>query len=124
MILSFKKQFKEPILKGTKKHTIREDKPNRWKVGNKIHFATGVRTKNYECFKEGVCVSVQEIEITRPVWSEYLNDTIVRIDGIALTEKEQQQLAWNDGFTNLIDFWLWFKGDFKGKIIHWTDLKY
>lgn len=58
MILSFKKQFSEPILKGTKIHTIREDKPNRWKPGNKIHFANGVRTQNYNCFKESVCISV------------------------------------------------------------------
>ncbi len=124
MILAFKNKFKEPILKGTKKHTIRADKHNRWKAGNKIHCATGVRTKNYSCFKEYVCISTQKIEITRPVWSEYLNDAVVKVDGKVLTEKEQQQLAWNDGFANLLEFWLWFNEDFTGKIIHWTDLKY
>lgn len=124
MILGFKPEFQEPILKGTKIHTIREDKPNRWKAGNKIHFATGVRTKKYNQFKLGKCVSVQQIEITRPIWSEYLNDAVVKIDGKTLTQEQQQQLAYNDGFSNLLSFWLWFNEDFKGKIIHWTDFKY
>ena len=61
MILSFKKRFVSPILSGHKIHTIREDKPRRWKAGNKIHFATGVRTKHYDQFHAGVCVSVQAI---------------------------------------------------------------
>lgn len=124
MILGFKPEFQEPILKGTKIHTIREDKPNRWKAGNKIHYATGVRTKKYNQFKLGECVSVQQIEITRPIWSEYLNDAVVKIDGKTLTKEQQQQLAYNDGFSNLLSFWLWFNEDFKGKIIHWTDFKY
>lgn len=52
MILSFKEQFIPKILDGTKIHTIREDKKNRWEAGKKIHFATGVRTKNYKCPKK------------------------------------------------------------------------
>lgn len=50
--------------------------------------------------------------------------TIVKIDGRKLTEPEIQQLAWNDGFDNLVDFWMWFADGFKGKIIHWTELRY
>lgn len=30
----------------------------------------------------------------------------------------------NDGFENLFDFFEWFNEDFKGKIIHFTDLRY
>ena len=122
MILSFKTQFKQPILDDTKIHTIRADKTNRWQAGKKIHFATGVRTKNYHCFKEGVCTTVQKIEIE--IVSDYLHETIVKIDDRKLTELEVQQLAWNDGFDSLVAFWMWFNTDFEGKIIHWADFKY
>lgn len=33
-------------------------------------------------------------------------------------------LAKNDGFSGVKEFFEWFSEDFKGKIIHWTDLKY
>lgn len=122
MIIGFKERFKQPILDKTKKHTIREDSHNRWKQGIKLHMATGVRTKMYNQFSEDTCKSVQKIEIERT--SDYLHETIVKIDDRKLTEKEVQQLAWNDGFANLVDFWLWFSKGFKGKIIHWTELRY
>jgi hypothetical protein len=64
MVLGFKKQFEEPIIKGDKIHTIRLDKGDRWKEGNSIQFATGVRTSDYNEFKTGTCFSIQEIEIS------------------------------------------------------------
>ena len=45
MILGFKEQFKNLIIGGVKKHSIREDRHNRWKPGMIIHFATGMRTE-------------------------------------------------------------------------------
>ncbi len=47
MVLGFKERFVGRILSGVKIHTIREDGHNRWRVGRRIEFATGVRTKNY-----------------------------------------------------------------------------
>jgi hypothetical protein len=122
MILPFKHQFVPKILDGTKIHTIREDKHNRWKQGRLIHMATGVRTKNYNKFTEQICTGTQKIEIIRV--SDYLNENIVKVDGRILKEEEVQKLAFNDGFSNLINFWLWFSEDFTGKLIHWTDLRY
>jgi uncharacterized protein YqfB (UPF0267 family) len=122
MILGFKKQFVPKILEGSKKHTIREDATNRWKEGRVIDMATGVRTKQYNKFTEQICTGIQTILIIRV--SDELNQTIVNVDGRELSLDEIQKLAWNDGFENLIDFWLWFKDGFDGKIIHWTDLKY
>ena len=126
MILPFKEQFVIPILDCTKIHTIREDKTNRWKAGNVIHGATGVRTKNYNQFFEDVCRSTQKIEIK---YDNKCSDwPAVIIDG-----KEHRiyhkpnvilQLAMNDGFKHPSEFSEWFKSDFKGKIIHWTDFKY
>lgn len=125
MNLGFKPKFVAPILAGQKIHTIRKQ-TTRWKPGKKIHFAIGIRTKDYKCFKEGVCKSVQDIEI------RYVNPDsdypAVWIDG-----KEHRvfhrpcvllQLAMNDGFKNLEDFFTWFDADFSGILIHWTNRKY
>ena len=124
MVLGFKPQFEDLIQTGQKKHTIREDKHDRWKAGRVIHFATGVRTKRYTHFKTGQCVSVQAIEInydyTQPVGpcvSVFIDDRFLHPDEIKI-------LAKNDGFEDTSEFFDWFNKDFKGKIIHWTDLKY
>jgi hypothetical protein len=123
MVMSFKQQFKEPILSNVKIHSIREDKPTDGKPERlSTYMATGVRTKNYNCFKVSRCVSIQKIEIIRT--SDYLNETIVKIDGRSLSEKEVMKLARNDGFKNPISFRLWFNENFEGKIIHWTNFKY
>lgn len=129
MILSFKPQFKEPILNGSKIHTIREDATDRWKEGNSIQCATGVRTKNYNCFKRAECVSTQRIFMT------YAYDDILDItigDRYIHDWKEKERLALNDGFPSWWEFFEWFadaieanpKKQFSGKIIHWTDLRY
>ena len=132
MILGFKKQFTLPILRGTKIHTIREDKHNRWKAGAKIHFATGVRTKNYAQFTFDTCVSVQKIEIEHvtglarvfidkrlfgEIWHHGFDD-IYEYTNDLLT------LAMNDGFNDLTEFFEWFDKPFIGKIIHWTEKRY
>lgn len=133
MILSFKSRFpngsqtnfENNICAGYKKHTIREDKTNRWKKGNKIHASVGVRTKDYRCFLQMDCIEVQHI---RMIWRAkkglevYVNarqldskavDSLIENDGLAPT----QFLEWF-GFNELGD------KEFTGKIIHWTNLKY
>ena len=128
MILGFKEQFKEPILKGTKIHTIREDKHNRWRQWRLIQFATGVRTKKYNCFEELPCTGTQRIEI-----KHQHTDVFVYVDGMYLYDSiaphnlsinKMLSLAKNDGFKTIDDFFMWFNKDFEGKIIHWTDLRY
>lgn len=128
MILSFKPQFKAPILAGTKIHTIREDKPGRWKPGIYIHFATGVRTKNYECFYKEQCKSTQHVEI-------YMvkNTVTISIDFRVLEFDEMIAFAKNDGFNDLPELCEWFKpiapmhggvSIYRGILIHWTGYRY
>ena len=134
MILGFKKKFpwgkpsnfEKKILDGSKIHTFREDKRGRWKPGVLIHFATGIRTRFYNCFKKGVCKSTQSIRIEKydtyygvegPFYKIYINSEPVFDDVV-------EKLAKNDGFDSLGDFFKWFNTDFHGKIIHWTDFKY
>ena len=124
MVLGFKPQFKEPILKKKKKHTIRKDKNDRWKHGMKIHFATGVRTRLYHQFYEGFCKSTQRINIIYDNIPPMGNVVNVLIDERPISWKELETLAINDGFEDVSEFLNWFNEDFEGKIIHWTDLKY
>lgn len=136
MILGFKTiwattkkptNFVELILSGEKIHTLR--KGNRWKAGNMIHMATGVRTKNYKQFNTEradlwYCKSTQAIRLE---FDENMSKCKVFVDGRLLSIEEQRKIAINDGFTCIADFWLWFSNnqdDLPDKIIHWTDFKY
>jgi uncharacterized protein YqfB (UPF0267 family) len=121
--------FEEKIMSKRKKHTIRSDKNNRWKKGNIIHFCTGLRTKNYNCFKTGVCTGTQIIQISY-VLCKAAEETgfspmlIVLVDNKLLGDVEVSGLIYNDGFETVADFMKWFPEDFMGKIVHWTNLRY
>ena len=103
-----------------KVHTFRHG--TRWMSGKIIHFCTGMRTKNYKCFKSSKCKSVQRAKITithipsHTIW--------VLIDDRLLSDFEVSILAKNDGFESVQDFAQWFKDGFSGQLVHWTDLKY
>ena len=134
MILGFKKKFangqlsnfKEKILEGIKIHTIREDKPKRWRAKRSIQMC--YRGKNYSVldeFNKGLphlqrCTGVQEIEI-----KTHGNQKVIIINGRQLGLVEHLLLAKNDGFEDVHDFYRWFSMvEFKGRIIHWTDYRY
>ena len=152
MILGFKKQFVPLILDSSKIHTIRQDPKDRWKAGNKIHFATGTRTKAYSQFKEGVCHSVQPILLFN-----HGNHVYCRIGcggGITVhndcvehhyPDRNEHTLWYKDHLKRQVgggllgdicrndglsweDFKAWFipneNDKFTGKIIHWTDFRY
>ena len=123
MILGFQQERVPKILSGTKIHTIREDKHRRWKTGRKIHFATGVRTKNYNQFKLGFCVSVQTITMDFRVYP-----VPFIVDGKLLSTVDKLRLVENDGFDNYFDLFNFFGKPydyfFSGVIIHWTSFKY
>ena len=117
---------KENIL--PKIHTIREDKADLWKPGRKIHPVVFNRTKDRFQFAPVLeCKSVQKFEI------EYINDgneVIIVIDGthfynsLLNINKGIGELATNDGFISPLYFLSFFKENFRGKIIHFTDFKY
>lgn len=135
MILSFVKRhpqtkeltnFEQLILSGKKIHSLR--KGQRWKAGMSIQMATGVRTKYYNQFNVDrpdlqKCISVQTIKLIR---YDIINDCKIIVDGRELTLVQTMQLAWNDGFKNLVHFWMYFDNpdEFPNQIVHWTDLKY
>lgn len=115
--------FEEKILSGEKLHSIRPDWPKRWKAGNKIQMVTGNRTKGRRQFAEKVCTGVQEIVV--------VFDERGKIDFVVVDKKQMHNyelLAKNDGLCYL-DFEKFFfdnsvKGVYKGRIIHWSNIRY
>lgn len=128
MILPFQNQF-EPLIHGSKIHTIRTDEKDRWKPGMKIHMCVNNRTKNMRVFKVAECVSVQTVRL-------YFYQHVIGVRFFAMVDGHvvsPKRLATNDGLS-MIDFCNWFyplackqnpkELIYTGKIIHWTDYKY
>jgi len=139
MILGYKKQFpwgtstdfKRKILVGVKEHTMREDIHDRWHEGRKINHCHGVRTKIFDNFLNNECTGTQRIYIGKTstkdlnsFWRYNGYKYGVIIDNKRLAVHEMISLAYKDGFDSIDDFLQWFQNGFKGKIIHWTPLRY
>lgn len=109
----------------SKKHTIREDKKDRWKVGSDIHFVINNRTKKRFQFAPILKVqSIQKIEmVSRGIKGERQINVYVDNKNIGCG-KDLEEFAKNDGFDTLDEFYDYFKDGFKGKLIHWTSLTY
>ena len=117
-----------------KLHTIREDKNDRWKLGVMIDFFINARQKNMFRFAPRIpVVSTQEINIewlTKymvyvTIDNKPIGDAIWDRGFIGMScEPILRELAKNDGFNSVEDFFAYFNKDFTGKIIHWTDLRY
>jgi len=118
-----------------KRHTIRTGQ--RWKAGDWLHMATGVRTAKYQQFNKGVyelakCRATQRFDLTyrnRDVVALYIDKKLKycknRDHVFEVTPGWMDQFAKNDGFNDAEHFFKWFTGSVRnGQVIHWTDLKY
>lgn len=120
----------------SKLHTMREDKNNRWKAGNKIDFFINARQKDMFRFAPVLpVVSIQKVEM---IWyGDEIKLVNIYIDGECYVQnygiefnssnqrqERMEQLAKNDGFDSVEEFLNYFNTNFTGKIIHWTDFKY
>lgn len=116
-----------------KRHTIRLDPHNRWKPGRSIQMIyRGPKYSILDHFNKGIpelekCVSVQKIEIRYKAVNGpkiYPLNPSIFIDGVQQLTLRIIELAVNDGFCDVEQFFKWFNKDFTGVLIHWTDLKY
>ena len=122
-----------------KLHTIRQDKSNRWKAGKTIHYMQWAglpyKSKNEQICPPAPCTGTQKIEIKYNKGggvNVFIDDKLFYYQyetecGLELDKESKEKmldLAQNDGFETIADFFRWFNTDFEGKIIHWTDLKY
>jgi len=103
-----------------KLHTIRRDEKNRYQPDKLIHPFINNRTKNMFGFAPPFpVISTQKIEIKHTGFI-----ITVFVDGKDVHQDISEQIAKNDGFDSLLDFFKWFDTDYTGKIIHFTELKY
>jgi hypothetical protein len=112
-----------------KLHTIREDKNDRWQTGTKIDFFVNCRQPTMFRFAPVLpVVSTQKIYITYTKSKKtmvFIDDVCFYMQNLSLEGNHKMlHLAQNDGFDTIQDFFAYFNEDFKGKIIHWTELKY
>jgi len=103
-----------------KLHTIRRDQSDLWKKGMDIEPVVSDDSVSPLQFAPTLkCLAIQLISI------EYKEEkVVVTVDGKILSSEEVETLAENDGFDALEDFYAYFNYNFKGKLIHWTKLKY
>ena len=108
----------------SKKHTFREDEKDRWRKGRLIHPYYFNRTKQaFQCAPIMKCTGIQHVSIIY-----FKGSPLVMIhnenDSYTVDDSLVDQMAINDGFNSVDDFFKWFNKDFHGKIIHWTDIRY
>lgn len=101
--------------------TIREDKNDLWKVGSKIHFTIHDEIKDR--FQFAPVIEVKRVQKIRIIHD---GDRLVYINDNFWWESREvvEDIALNDGFNSVDDFFKFFNKNFVGKIIHWTDLEY
>ncbi len=119
-------------------HTIRLDIQDRWSAGIPIHFGIKARTPDYIQFAPIIpVVSTQRIVITKEkhtgfltyrrqvvIDNKLLGQAIYAKGKLIKSNHSVDLLALNDGFDNTEDFFEYFDGPYKGKIIHWTNKRY
>jgi len=127
-------------------HTIREDITHRWCAGVMIDFYINNRKPDmFQFAPQTPCTATQKIEILN--MGEFPSDVplsyviytpmidegedyeheqgyAIYVEGKLLSMTEAEDLAANDGFDSIEDFFKYFNSDFEGKIIHWTDKRY
>lgn len=109
-------EFLEPKL-----HTIRADKEGLWNPGTEITMVIDKDTPEEFQFAPMLrCISTQELIIRQ----EGNRPAEVYIDGTLLDINQLEQLAINDGFHESTELITYFSGNFHGKLVHWTAMKY
>jgi hypothetical protein len=117
-----------------KLHSIRADAKDMWgSFAGDIHHVYDNRKPTRQCFLRNKFNGWQRIQI---IWTNVTGEDekgknhvvgcsqLVLVDGRAIRDKQLEELAVNDGFKDLEQFFRWFNTDFAGKIIHWTKLRY
>jgi len=121
---SFKRQFVEPILAGTKRQTIRADRRRHARPGEEMQLYTGMRTKHCKLIGRTTCESIE------PVLLIVSGAGVIKINGTVLfSDQRMQEFARSDGFTSWAEmcaFWRDVNGvtdEWNGVLIRWGELR-
>lgn len=121
---SFKKQFAEPILAGTKRQTIRADRKRHARPGEEMQLYTGMRTKYCRLIGRVWCQSVRPISLCLDAPKAFIRwenggaetiyplgmDEFAKCDGFR--DWQEMRKFWRDNHPD-VDV-------FEGVIIRWT----
>ncbi len=136
MLLGYYKRFAEPILLGTKVHTLRKPRKKPAKIGEQLHMYTGLRTSKCEVItKKEKLISIQRAWIRIDYYSPIKQfRLVICVDGRKLNDDEIEKFVRYDGFIDTKDFvafWVRNNRHFGYvKLVsslvlhHWTDLRY
>lgn len=123
---SFKKQFAEPILAGTKRQTIRADRKRHARPGEELQLYTGMRTKQCRKVGRSICEAVLTILI------DMTTETVVirheKLDDLIETPDDLAKFAMADGFASWADMKAFWRtnhpgvDEFEGVMIRWGAL--
>lgn len=114
-------------------HTFREDPHDRWKAGMKVSMVyRGAGYKIIDWFNEGIpelgtIKSIQKIQlrwVETKLENRVISTLLIFIDNKGFPFNRYEELFANDGFKSRVQFFKWFKKDWSGKILHFTDLRY
>lgn len=104
--LSFMKCWREKVLSGEKRQTIRVKGKRVYKVGDTLHLFTGMRTKYCERLGRSTCRRVYTVRR----WSLLVWDRLTaKGRWRKLSKREIGALARADGFEGIVDFDRWFR---------------
>jgi hypothetical protein len=141
MLLGFKPRFVDPILDGTKLHTLRNARKVTPKVGEVLHMYTGLRTKHCKAITnrytlKGIQVAHISVRRVKPPLN-FISKTAflirIKVDGIPLQPDDIRKFCVADGFADGTDFASYWMGTAPKDatsitttmdLFHWTDLKY
>jgi len=118
---SFKRQFVEPILAGTKGGTIRANRRRHARPGEELQLYTGMRTKHCKLIARKTCLAVEPIEL------DFVRMRI-HVGPLVLEHRvELSTFARFDGFpdfASMAAFWIWTHETFHfaGWHIRWFPL--
>lgn len=121
---SFQKRFRDPILAGTKRHTIRADRKRHALPGEELQLYTGMRTKYCRLIARVTCAEIGRIRIDL---TGIIMGTLI---AAPLTMKvELDAFAVLDGFEDWRDMVAFWKAqhpgitDFRGNQIRWHPIR-
>ena len=112
MLLGFKPQFAEPIIKGTKIHTLRNEPKRMPKIGETLHMYTGLRTRNCKLIRNDLkLISITKVSLITyfhgaPLSNNLHTSLVLRYHdhNLTLDNDSMNEFFINDGFKNNVDF--------------------
>lgn len=120
---NFNAQFASDVESGKKTQTIRKaGKKNPPNVGDQLQLYTGMRTKGCRFLALGECVEVVNVFIGMNKGKRVVGFQVDPFGLVQLKSDQVKQLATQDGFSSVDEFFDWFlkdEIDFIGYLIRW-----